>query len=114
MIAAILLVANTIRLTALARRKEIEIMRLVGASRLFIALPFLLEASGHRVRRRGPGRRGAGGLHPVRAHRRAPNAPTPCRSSAGRTWQTFVVIAVIGPVITVVPTLLLTRKYLRF
>ncbi len=43
-LAALLLVANTIRLAALARRKEIGIMRLVGASTLYIALPFLLEA----------------------------------------------------------------------
>jgi cell division transport system permease protein len=41
--AAILLVANTIRLTAFARRREIGIMRLVGASTLYIQLPFLLE-----------------------------------------------------------------------
>ena len=43
-VAALLLVANTIRLAAFARRKEIGIMRLVGASTLYIALPFLLEA----------------------------------------------------------------------
>ena len=43
-VAALLLVANTIRLAAFARRKEIAIMRLVGASTLYIALPFLLEA----------------------------------------------------------------------
>src|SRR5262245_43677457 len=42
--AALLLVANTIRLAAFARRREIGIMRLVGASSLYIALPFLLEA----------------------------------------------------------------------
>ncbi|MEZ5192511.1 MAG: permease-like cell division protein FtsX [Nocardioides sp.] len=42
-LAALLLVGNTIRLAALARRREIGIMRLVGAS-LYIALPFLLEA----------------------------------------------------------------------
>ena len=43
-VAALLLVANTIRLAAFARRREIGIMRLVGASTLYIALPFLLEA----------------------------------------------------------------------
>jgi len=43
-LAALLLVSNTIRLAALARRREISIMRLVGASTLYIALPFLLEA----------------------------------------------------------------------
>ena len=44
LLAALLLVANTIRLAAFARRREIGIMRLVGASTLYIALPFLLEA----------------------------------------------------------------------
>jgi cell division transport system permease protein len=44
LLAAMLQVTNTIRLAALARRREIGIMRLVGASTLYIALPFLLEA----------------------------------------------------------------------
>jgi len=43
LMAAVLQVANTIRLAAFARRKEIGIMRLVGASNLYISLPFLLE-----------------------------------------------------------------------
>ena len=44
LLASLLLVANTIRLAAMARRREIGIMRLVGASTLYIALPFLLES----------------------------------------------------------------------
>ena len=43
LVAAILQVANTIRMAAFARRKEIGIMRLVGASNLYISLPFLME-----------------------------------------------------------------------
>ena len=43
-VAAILQVGNTIRLAAFARRREIGIMRLVGASSLYIQLPFLMEA----------------------------------------------------------------------
>ncbi|HYB14945.1 MAG TPA: permease-like cell division protein FtsX [Streptosporangiaceae bacterium] len=42
-VAAVLLVANTIRLSAFNRRRETAIMRLVGASNLYIQLPFLLE-----------------------------------------------------------------------
>jgi len=38
-----LLTTTTIRLSAFARRREIEIMRLVGASRVSIQLPFILE-----------------------------------------------------------------------
>ena len=42
-IAAILLVANTIRLSAFNRRRETSIMRLVGASNFYVQLPFLTE-----------------------------------------------------------------------
>src|SRR6516165_8214440 len=42
-IAAVLLVANTIRLSAFNRRRETSIMRLVGASNFYVQLPFLVE-----------------------------------------------------------------------
>ena len=42
-LATLLIVANTIRLAVLARDDEIEILALVGASRAFVAVPFLLE-----------------------------------------------------------------------
>ncbi|KIL79189.1 Cell division protein FtsX [Bacillus badius] len=40
---AMFLISNTIKMTIFARRKEIEIMRLVGATNWFIRWPFLLE-----------------------------------------------------------------------
>lgn len=43
LIAAVLLISTTIRLSAYARRREIGIMRLVGASNRFIQTPFVLE-----------------------------------------------------------------------
>lgn len=45
LIAAILLIGNTIRLAAYNRRRETGIMRLVGSSNLYIQLPFLLEGA---------------------------------------------------------------------
>jgi cell division transport system permease protein len=42
-IASIVLIANTIRMAIYARRDEIGVMRLVGASNWFIRIPFLLE-----------------------------------------------------------------------
>ncbi len=42
-IAAVVLIANTIRLAIYARRDEISIMKLVGASNWFIRVPFILE-----------------------------------------------------------------------
>jgi cell division transport system permease protein len=44
-IAAVLLVANTVRLSAFNRRRETGIMRLVGASNTYIQLPFILEGA---------------------------------------------------------------------
>ncbi|WP_285137083.1 permease-like cell division protein FtsX [Microbacterium sp. lyk4-40-TSB-66] len=43
LIAAVLLIATTIRLSAFARRRELGIMRLVGASNRFIQTPFVVE-----------------------------------------------------------------------
>ncbi|HJQ50287.1 MAG TPA: permease-like cell division protein FtsX [Gaiellaceae bacterium] len=42
-IASTLLIANTIRLSIFARRREIEVMKLVGATNWFIRGPFMLE-----------------------------------------------------------------------
>jgi len=113
-VAALLLVANTIRLAALARRKEIGIMRLVGASTLYIALPFLLEA----IVTAFIGVALAGGAMAAFMY-----------FGVNRSLEDFVgfipwvglpeflnallVIAVLGPVLTLVPTLVLTRKYLK-
>jgi cell division transport system permease protein len=41
--AAVVLIANTIRMAVYARREEIGIMRLVGAGNWFVRVPFLLE-----------------------------------------------------------------------
>src|SRR5687768_2772279 len=43
LVASVLLIANTIRLSIFARRREIEVMKLVGASNWFVRGPFMLE-----------------------------------------------------------------------
>ena len=43
LVASILLISNAIRLSIFARRKEIEVMKLVGASDNFVRTPFVLE-----------------------------------------------------------------------
>ncbi|GMA93775.1 hypothetical protein GCM10025881_05990 [Pseudolysinimonas kribbensis] len=53
LVAAVLLISTTIRLSAFSRRRELGIMRLVGASNRFIQTPFILEGA------RGAHRRGA-------------------------------------------------------
>ena len=42
--AALLLVANTIQVAAYSKRREVSVMKLVGASNWFIQMPFVLEA----------------------------------------------------------------------
>ena len=43
MIASVLLIGNTIRLSLYARRREVEVMKLVGATDWFIRWPFVIE-----------------------------------------------------------------------
>jgi cell division transport system permease protein len=113
-LAALLLVANTIRLAAFARRREIGIMRLVGASTLYIALPFLLEA----VVTAALGVVLAGGAlaafmkYGVHDHMRTDLNFIPW-VGLDEYVQSLIVIAVLGPLLTVIPTLVLTRKYLK-
>jgi len=113
-VAALLLVANTIRLAAMARRREIGIMRLVGASTLYIALPFLLEALVTAFI--GVGLSGAamgafmyfgvdGSLKDFVGF--IPWVGLP------EFLNALLVVAVLGPVLTLLPTLVLTRKYLK-
>jgi cell division transport system permease protein len=45
LVAALLLIINTIRLSAFSRRRETGIKRLVGAPNLYIRLPFILEGA---------------------------------------------------------------------
>ena len=113
-VAALLLVANTIRLAAFARRKEIAIMRLVGASTLYIALPFLLEAVVTAVIGVALAAGALGAFMYFVVHERIAD------SISFMPWidlpdytTALVVIAILGPVLTLLPTLLLTRKYLK-
>ncbi|QZY28417.1 permease-like cell division protein FtsX [Nocardioides coralli] len=113
-VAALLLVANTIRLAALARRKEIGIMRLVGASTVYIALPFLLEAVVTALI--GVGLTGAA----IGAFMWFGVNQSLTDFVGFIPWvglEEFIyamgVVAVLGPVLTLLPTLVLTRKYLK-
>jgi cell division transport system permease protein len=113
-VAALLLVANTIRLAAFARRREIGIMRLVGASTLYIALPFLLEAVVTAA---------LGVLFAAAALVAFEKFGIQDRIQGELNFIPWIgwpevqyaigVIAILGPMLTVIPTLVLTRKYLK-
>ncbi len=113
-IAAILQVGNTIRLAAFARRREIGIMRLVGASSIYIQLPFLLEALVAAV----VGVALAAGsmvlfMYVVIYRTLRPSSNIVAWIDWGNAVWAIAIIAFIGLALTLLPTLVMTRKYLR-
>jgi cell division transport system permease protein len=113
-LAALLLVGNTIRLAAFARRKEIGIMRLVGASTLYIALPFLLEAVVTALIGVLLASGALGAFMYFGIQERAGDQ-LKFMPWIGMPELTVAVIAIaaLGPILTLMPTLALTRKYLK-
>ncbi|MGH3383647.1 MAG: permease-like cell division protein FtsX [Nocardioidaceae bacterium] len=114
LLAAIFQVANTIRLAAFARRREIGIMRLVGASSLYIQLPFLLESALAALVGIGLAVIVVAGLMGLVVY----------GSLRGKfpifewvDWSDAYVImgwiALLGLALALLPTLLMTRKYLK-
>jgi len=114
LLAAALQIGNTIRLTAFARRREIGIMRLVGASNFYITLPFLLESviSALIGAALACGTLAAGVYFVI-----IRKAQVSIQSLAWIGWhQTILAMAAVGIVgilLAVIPTLVTTRKYLR-
>lgn len=113
-LAALLLVGNTIRLAAFARRREIGIMRLVGASTSYITLPFLLEALVTALIGVGLAAAALGAFMYFGIHERAGDQ-LKFMPWIGMPEYTVAVfwIAILGPILTLLPTLVLTRKYLK-
>jgi cell division transport system permease protein len=114
LVAALMQIANTIRLAAYARRREIGIMRLVGASNFYIQLPFLLEA----VLAAVIGAAFACGTLWMIVYfmvmRRAQETFRVWQwVGASETFQATLIMVVVGLVLAVVPTFLTTRKYLK-
>src|SRR6476469_420185 len=112
--AAILQVGHTLRLAAFARRREIGIMRLVGASSLYIQLPFLLEALFAAV----VGVLLAAGaiglfLYVVVYKLLRPTSNLVAWVDSGDGVTAIAAITLVGLALTLIPTLLLTRKYLK-
>ncbi len=119
LLAALLLVANTIRLAALARRREIGIMRLVGASTLYITLPFLLEALVTAIIGVALA---AGALAAFQKWAIQDGVADYVGFLPWIDWDDYTQaifgvlppgIALLGPALTLIPTLLLTRKYIK-
>ncbi len=112
-VASVLQVSNTIRLAAMARRREIGIMRLVGASSIYIQLPFLLEILFSAL----VGAALACGSVLLVMLRFVPWLEREVRFwgwvDMDAAYMAMVVISAIAVTVAVVPTLFLTRKYLK-
>ena len=113
-VSAVLQVSNTIRLAAFARRREIGIMRLVGASSWYIQLPFLLESVVAALVGVGFACGAIGALMKWFIY---PSLHGESQLMAWVDWSdAFVAMGWItagGLALAVVPTLVMTRKYLR-
>ena len=113
-VASVLLIFNTIRLSIFARRKEIEIMKLVGATDDFVRTPFVFEGLAQ-------GLIGAGfaallvvwanALFVDWAHDVLPFIPI--SSSAVNTLAVLLVLISVGVIIGIVGSYLSVRRFLK-
>ncbi len=114
LLAASLQIGNTIRMAAFARRRELGIMRLVGASNWYIMLPFLLESLFSAVIGAALASATLGvGLYVIVVQ----NAEVSLKGLRWIGWSDagFAMAGVTGVaiVLSIVPTLIATRRYLR-
>ncbi len=111
---ALVFINNTIRLAILARRKEIAIMRLVGASNGFIRGPFLMEGALHAIIGAALA---VGSLELLRnlALPRLQTALTwlPLDLSANTFILFYVLLAAFGLVIGLIGSAFAMRRYLK-
>ena len=114
LLAAALQISTTIRMAAFTRRREIGIMRLVGASNFYILLPFLLESliAGLIGVLISSGSIAITYLLLIEQTAR-PSIPAIAWIGADHVFNAIICIAVVGVALSVIPTLLATRKYLR-
>ncbi len=114
LVAAALQISNTIRMAAFGRRRELGIMRLVGASNIYIMLPFLLESlvAGVIGTALACGTLAAGYWWVI-----VKNAQPSIQALRWITWHhaglAMVGVVVVGLVLSILPTLFATKKYLR-
>ena len=114
LLAAALQIGNTIRMAAYSRRREIGIMRLVGASNWYIMLPFLLESLIAAV---GGAVLACLTLAAVQQFVIIGKAQAEIQTIRWIEWpnvgMAMASIAVVAVVLSIIPTLIATRRFLR-
>ena len=111
---ALIIITSTIRLTVLARRAEIEVMRLVGATAWFIRWPFVVEGAITGACGAGTAFLIVAGAYAVLAYgARSTFALLPLLSPGEVALAIFWKLSVWGILIGVLGSVLAVRKYLR-
>jgi cell division transport system permease protein len=114
LLAAALQIGNTIRLAAYSRRREIGIMRLVGASNWYIMLPFLLESL---IAAIGGAALACLTLAAVQQFVVVGRAEAEIQTIRWIDWgnvgTAMASLAVVAVVLSIIPTLIATRRFLR-
>jgi len=114
LVAAALQIANTIRMAAFSRRREIGIMRMVGASNWYIMAPFMLESL---VAAIGGAALAALTLvvieKSVILDRAAPSITSVGWVGWTHVLSTITWLAIVAVALSVIPTLIATRRFLR-
>ena len=114
LVAAALQIGNTIRMAAFSRRREIGIMRLVGASNFYIMAPFLIESL---VAALVGAALACGTLAALEQFVIIEKAKPAIETIQWIGWEhvglAMVGLVVVAVVLSIIPTLIATRRYLR-
>lgn len=114
LLAAALQIGNTIRMAAHSRRREIGIMRLVGASNWYIMLPFLLESLLAAI---GGAALACATLAALQQFVIIDKARAQITTVRWLEWshvgETCLIITGVAVVLSIIPTLIATRRFLR-
>ena len=114
LLAAALQIGNTIRMAAFSRRRELGIMRLVGASNWFIILPFLLESLIAALAGAVLAALTLGATEQfVILGRAAPQIRTVNWIGWDNVGLTVLAVVAVAVLLSTIPTLIATRRYLR-
>jgi cell division transport system permease protein len=113
--AAVVLIVVTVRVAAFARRKETQIMKLVGASNTYIRLPFLAEGvvAGLLGTLVAFGLLGAGMLYLDRVRHQVSILQLLPIAGRHELYESFVVLLLLGVVASALSSILALRKYVR-
>lgn len=114
LVAAALQIGNTIRMAAFARRRELGIMRLVGASNAYILTPFLLESL---IAGLVGGLLACGtvalGVYAIIIEKAAKTITTIVWVGWHQTFLAMAAVLIVSVLLSVVPALIATKRYLK-